>query len=148
MPTYADGVLYSLCNGPRCHAVYHKAARSGPDDPMYHFCSNSCLRAFSIQHPRSVYAQPVDLPPLKGRSNPFEGAQCNPLLDYLFFPETYLPDEHAQAKKLCATCPAFDACNEYAMTHNVHGTWAGKTREDRLREQGRPSHPERLKASA
>ena len=143
MPTYIDGRMVALCNGPGCQAGYNKASRSGPADPLYHFCSKQCLRRFSVAHPRSPFAHPVKIRPRAVSARQVDGALCNPLLDWLFFPETHQPSEHAMAKRLCGECPVFKACNDYAMSHDVYGIWAGKTREDRNREHGRPSHPER-----
>jgi WhiB family redox-sensing transcriptional regulator len=40
--------------------------------------------------------------------------------------------EAMMARKICATCPAFDECREYSLRFDyIHGIWAGLDRHER-----------------
>lgn len=61
------------------------------------------------------------------------GGRCRTAPSSIFFPER---GDHAsieQARKICALCPVFDECREYALAAPaaLQGVWAGMTGSDR-----------------
>lgn len=45
----------------------------------------------------------------------------------LFFPEGHSSREDKRAREvLCANCPLFHSCGEWARDHREHGIWAGR----------------------
>jgi hypothetical protein len=73
----------------------------------------------------------IDLPDLPG-------ALCAQVDPELWFPPRGGPTR--DAKRLCRTCPAVDACLQYALEHPVDGVWGGTSVLDRkaiARAQGR-----------
>lgn len=40
----------------------------------------------------------------------------------------------AEAKKLCAACPAYDWCLAWSTANDEAGVWAGQTRGERRRK--------------
>ena len=63
----------------------------------------------------------------------FDGSQpCAQTDPELFFPEKgSLP---TVARQLCATCPFYTDCREFALDHpELTGVWGGTTQQDRQR---------------
>jgi WhiB family transcriptional regulator, redox-sensing transcriptional regulator len=65
-------------------------------------------------------------------------ARCRTHDPALFFgPNRFEPkrerlEREAEAKAVCATCPALDACREYALRNGeVYGVWGGLGEADR-----------------
>jgi WhiB family redox-sensing transcriptional regulator len=63
-------------------------------------------------------------------------------------PETFFPEEgfsNAKAKAMCLSCPAVDACEQWAIDHDErHGIWGGKSAEERREDR----HKTRVAARA
>lgn len=67
-----------------------------------------------------------------------EQAACAPYDTAVFFPTDragglYPSRVTATAARLCDRCPVFDDCLDYALRHQVEGTWAGTTTAGRRR---------------
>ena len=65
-------------------------------------------------------------------------AACAPYDTRIFFPTDHngglYPDVvDPVAADLCATCPAFEPCLDFALHHDVEGTWAGTSYTGRRR---------------
>lgn len=65
-------------------------------------------------------------------------AACAPYDTRIFFPTDrkggLYPDVvDPVAANLCSTCPAFEACLDFALRHDVQGTWAGTNTSGRRR---------------
>ena len=65
-------------------------------------------------------------------------AACAPYDTAVFFPTDrnggLYPDRlTSTAAALCDRCPVFDDCLDYALRHDVEGTWAGTTTAGRRR---------------
>jgi hypothetical protein len=45
------------------------------------------------------------------------------------------PKQHAQLRRICLTCPALEACREYAISHELYGFWGGMTAMERISER-------------
>lgn len=62
---------------------------------------------------------------------PFDGTEsCAGADARLFFSKNR--NDLEAARELCAACPMFDACYEWAIIHEDYGLWAGTTRKDRF----------------
>lgn len=61
----------------------------------------------------------------------FAGGKCVGADPNLFFPDTMAQAREAVA--LCNTCPLIEQCLNWAMAHEDHGIWGGKTARQRAR---------------
>lgn len=55
-------------------------------------------------------------------------------------PEVFFPEKggaNRTAKAICAACPVFDLCRDYALTHDEYGVWAGMSEHDRRGSKAR-----------
>lgn len=62
-----------------------------------------------------------------------EQAACAPYDTRVFFAPAGVNDIDPTAADLCAACPVFEACLDYALRHDVQGTWAGTNTSGRRR---------------
>lgn len=76
-------------------------------------------------------------------------AACSGVDSDIFFPTIVDdPKSVAQAKEICAECPAKDACLQYALaTNQTAGVWGGLDAGDRRRMRRRIRDRERRQAS-
>lgn len=63
-------------------------------------------------------------------------AKCREVDPEIFFPDGFQsPNEIRVVLSLCSHCPVFKECYDYAMQHDLHGWWAGTTRDERKTKQ-------------
>jgi WhiB family transcriptional regulator, redox-sensing transcriptional regulator len=62
-------------------------------------------------------------------------AMCKGKTTLFFPPRAERPQarvrREAQARLLCATCPALEPCRQYARTNREYGFWGGESEEER-----------------
>lgn len=64
------------------------------------------------------------------------GAKCAEVDPEIFFPDNFQPPfEVSTILKVCSNCPVYVACREYSLKHDLHGWWAGMTRNERKQIQ-------------
>ena len=63
----------------------------------------------------------------------FSEALCKEIgVEFFFYGDTKTPNsEQHMARKLCNSCPVYDACLEWALHHEKHGIWAGTNETER-----------------
>ncbi len=61
----------------------------------------------------------------------FAGGKCVGADPDLFFPDTMA--QARQAIALCNSCPLIEQCLQWALVHEDHGIWGGKTARQRAR---------------
>jgi len=111
-----------------CHRA-HCPELAGADGLCEHHHRQQVeLRVLVVEPPRA----PVPLPRLPvSRPTWHELAACRGMGPDLFYPPASAPrgaagDSHADARKVCSTCPVIDQCRR-AGEAEAHGIWAGTT---------------------
>lgn len=61
-------------------------------------------------------------------------AACKDMDSYMFFPEQGANHHFKKAKKVCARCPVYKQCMNFAIVNNIpYGVWGGLTPKERER---------------
>lgn len=86
-------------------------------------------RVISVRGSVNRYGKGLLTYVLRYNARLWEGAICRGIDTDVFYPpqELFSRDEERMFKRMCADCPAMQACLEWGLAHERYGVWGGTT---------------------